>query len=113
MHPLLGIQETGKKKSNDEDIASIFATDGTGRDIFRYNMSMRRFERILLCLRFDDSTTRDQRKNVDPAAPISEIFDEFISACQKNYTIGEYACIDEMLVGFRGRCKFRMYIPSK
>lgn len=27
--------------------------------------------------------------------------------------MGELACIDEMLIGFRGRCRFRMYIPNK
>ena len=27
--------------------------------------------------------------------------------------MGELTCIDEMLVGFRGRCRFRMYLPNK
>lgn len=27
--------------------------------------------------------------------------------------MGELTCIDEMLIGFRGRCRFRMYIPNK
>lgn len=26
---------------------------------------------------------------------------------------GEYLAIDELLLSFRGRCSFRMYIPSK
>ncbi|XP_030745477.1 uncharacterized protein LOC115874468 [Sitophilus oryzae] len=32
---------------------------------------------------------------------------------QSNYSCGEYVTIDEMLVAFRGRCKFRMYLKSK
>lgn len=27
--------------------------------------------------------------------------------------MGECACVDEMLVAFRGRCKFKIYIPNK
>ncbi|KAL4131458.1 hypothetical protein QTP88_008769 [Uroleucon formosanum] len=30
-----------------------------------------------------------------------------------NYSIGEFGTIDETLVAFRGRCPFKMYIPSK
>ncbi|XP_024086112.1 piggyBac transposable element-derived protein 4-like [Cimex lectularius] len=32
---------------------------------------------------------------------------------KKNYLLGENVTIDEMLPGFRGRCAFRQYIPSK
>lgn len=100
-------------KSNHEDLKSLFATDGSGRDIFRCTMSLKRFLTILACLRFDDITTREQRKVEDPLAAISSIFDQFVKNSQNCYSIGELACIDEMLIGFRGRCKFRMYIGSK
>lgn len=100
-------------KSGHEDLQHLFATDGTGREIFRATMSLTRFYVLLSCLRFDDSATRKERQKTDALAAVSEIFDKFVANCQKNYSIGEYACIDEMLVGFRGRCKFRMYIPSK
>lgn len=100
-------------KSSKESLNSFYATDGTGRDIFRATMNRKRFEIILSSLRFDDPTTRDARKAVDRAAPISAIFDQFILNCQQCYTIGEYACVDEMLVPFRGRCRFRIYMPKK
>ena len=32
---------------------------------------------------------------------------------QKWYTAGRYVTVDEQLVGFRGRCPFRMYLPNK
>lgn len=100
-------------KSNNENIECIFATDGTGRDIFRAVMPMRRFKFLLLCLRFDNPDDRDVRKINDPAAIISEVLNSFILNSQKCYTIGAYACIDEMLVSFRGRCRFKMYMPKK
>nr|CAH7736445.1 unnamed protein product [Callosobruchus chinensis] len=56
-------------KSNHEHLDAIFATDGTGRDIFRCVINV--------------------------------------------YSIGQCACVDEMLVKFRGRCKFKMYMPNK
>lgn len=100
-------------KSNDEDMNALFATDGTGRDIFRGVMSKERFAMILLSLRFDDASTRDQRKHTDVAAAISDIFGEFIANCQNYYKIGETTTIDEMLVSFRGRCRWKKYMPNK
>lgn len=100
-------------KSNNENLDTIFATNGTGREIIRCIMSKERCAFLLTCLRFDNPDTRDARKAENPAAPVSEIFDIFIENCQNCYSIGKSACIDEMLVGFRGRCKFKMYIPNK
>lgn len=100
-------------KSNDEDVRSIFATDGTGRDVFRAVMSKERFLILLTALRFDNADDREERKKENPVAAISELFDFFIENSRNSYTIGANACIDEMLVGFRGRCRFKMYIPSK
>lgn len=37
----------------------------------------------------------------------------FNNNCQSNYSCGEYLTIDEMLIAFRGRCKFRMYLKNK
>lgn len=100
-------------KSNHEDTRAMWATDGTGRDIFRCVLSRNRFEIILSHLRFDDRTDRDQRIQENPAAAISEVFERFLINCRDSYSIGAYATIDEMLVGFRGRCKFRMFMPKK
>lgn len=44
---------------------------------------------------------------------IRTFFDEFVQCCQKAYIPHEYMTIDEMLFAFRGRCGFRVYIPSK
>jgi hypothetical protein len=96
-------------KSNHEDVDG---TDGSGRDIFRCIMSLKRVLVILACLRFDNALDRTERKKTDATAAISWVFEQFVKNCQECYSIGEYACIDEMLVRFRGPCKFRMYIPN-
>lgn len=100
-------------KSNHEDISSLFATDGTGREVFRMALSERRFSVILNCLRFDDILNRDERKVTDAVAAISDTLAKFNKNSQAAYTIGANATIDEMLVAFRGRCGFKMYMPSK
>lgn len=84
-----------------------------GASIFRCTMPKNRFDFLLTCLRFDDKTTRPERKALDKFAAIRDIWDIFIQGCQDNYTPSEYLTIDEQLLSFRGRCPFKMYIPSK
>lgn len=75
--------------SNHESIRTIFATDGTGRDIFRCVMSKDRFAVLLSCLRFDNPETRLERRKNDPTAPISYIFQQFIENCKNAYSVGQ------------------------
>nr|CAH7717457.1 unnamed protein product [Callosobruchus chinensis] len=100
-------------KSSHESIDCLFATDGTGREIFRAVMSKKRFAIILLAIRFDDTDDRDERKKNDPTAAISFVFNNFIENCQGVYGLGQSVTIDEMLVSFRGRCRFKIYMPNK
>lgn len=99
--------------SNHENIDTIFATDGTGRDIFRAVMSKNRFAFLLSALRFDNPETRADRKRQDIIAAISQIFNKFIENCQNVYGMGDSMTVDEMLVSFRGRTHFKMYMPNK
>ncbi|CAH1981464.1 unnamed protein product [Acanthoscelides obtectus] len=103
----------GLYKSGHEDLRSLWATDGTGRDIFRCTMSLARFSFLLCCLRFDDELTRKERMKNTKLAALGNLFEEFIQKCKGNYSPGEYLTVDEMLVPFRGRCSFKMFIPSK
>lgn len=84
-----------------------------GIPIFRATMSQKRFEFLINCLRFDDKTTRDERKRNDKFAPVRDLWNEFIKNCENNYTPGAYVTIDEQLLSFRGRCPFKIYIPNK
>ncbi|GBO99332.1 hypothetical protein EVAR_91866_1 [Eumeta japonica] len=63
------------------------------------------------CIRFDDKNTRRERRESDRLAPM--YVEKFIENCKKWYKPGSYITVDEQLVGFRGRCPFRMYIPNK
>ena len=77
-------------------------------------MSKDRFLYLLAALRFDDQTSRRERiQNGDKLAAISNIYNIFNSNCQTNYTCSEYSVVDEMIVGFRGRCSFTQYLKSK
>ncbi|CAK9809239.1 PiggyBac transposable element-derived protein 4 [Anthophora plagiata] len=103
----------GLNRSSCQCLKDLWRTDGTGVDIFRTTMSLQRFYFLQNCVRFDDKSTREERKKTDNMAHIRVLFDQFVVCCQKAYIPHEYMTIDEMLLAFRGRCGFRVYIPSK
>ncbi|CAH2006382.1 unnamed protein product [Acanthoscelides obtectus] len=76
-------------KSNDEDVQEMFATGGTGRDIFRSIMSLKGVYVLLACLRFDNADDREARKAYDRIVAASWIFERFVKNCQDCYSIGE------------------------
>lgn len=76
-------------------------------------MSKKKFNFLINSLRFDDQTTRQERKSTSTLAPISNIWEMFVSNCVKSYKPCSYVTSDEDLVGFRGRCRFRIYMPNK
>ncbi|UYV74826.1 hypothetical protein LAZ67_12001147 [Cordylochernes scorpioides] len=85
----------GVYKSGHENVESLFASDGTGRDIFRSVMSVKRFLFLLLCIRFDNFKTRCKE---DRLSPIRDIFQTIIENFQSCYTPAEYLTVDEMLI---------------
>lgn len=104
---------SGTLKSSHVHVEDLWANDPTAPEIFRLVMSYRRFYLLTRALRFDDATTRQRRKATDKLAPIRNIFDGFVAKCLKNYSIGEYVTLDEMLESFRGKCSFRQFMPRK
>lgn len=89
---------------------SEYFTEEYGISIIYKSISFDRVKKILRVIRFDNPTIRNRK---DKIAPIRDIFEDFIKNCQKAYSPSESVTIDEQLVTFRGRCSFRMYIPSK
>ena len=79
-------------KSGNESIHSLFATDGTCRDVFRYTMSKERFLFLLTALRFDNPDDREVRKQEDRAAAISKIYTKFIENSQLCFNRGISVC---------------------
>ena len=77
----------GATKSSKESTASIWAKGGSSKPICIAAMSQKRFFLFLVqCLRFDNSTTRAQRRVDDKLANIRNIYDKFVVAFEANYT---------------------------
>ncbi|XDV25949.1 hypothetical protein PO909_029773 [Leuciscus waleckii] len=102
----------GVLKSNGESARSLW--DGEmGRAIFRATMPLKDFIKLSGVIRFDDKATRNERKATDKLAPIRELWDKWLERLPLMYNPGMYVTVDECLIGFRGRCQFRQYMPSK
>jgi len=103
---------TGVMCSKEESLQEMW-TETQGRPVLRACMPLHRFQEFLSCARFDDKSTRRKKQATDRLAAIRELFDSFAEKCQALYRPSPYVCIDETLVGFCGRCAFRVYMPSK
>lgn len=88
-------------------------SEQNGRPKLRATMPLKRFKTFLASARFDDKSTRTVRQQADKLAAITELFDAFVEKSNSLYNPSPFVCVDETLVGFRGRCSFRVYIPSK
>lgn len=102
---------TAVKKDN--TVSSPFLWGTCGSEVYSAIMSNECLKFFTNCLCFDECMTRDIRKALDEFAPIRDIWDKFMKNCSDMYCPSVNCTIDEQLVGFRGRCKFRIYIPSK
>lgn len=105
---LAGLYRSGRQNTED-----LWATDGTGVEVFRLAISRNRFMFLLHELRFDDLYSRAERAKRDKHEPTREIFEYFVANCQNSFSPNEYLTLDEELVAFRGRYPFKQYIPSK
>lgn len=104
--------QSGALKNGKLSIEELFSTQH-GCPMNRAAMSKERFAFITRCLRFDDMTTRKERRKQDLLAPIKDIWEQFLQQCRQNYVPGEEVTADEQLLAFRGRCPFRVYIKNK
>lgn len=84
-----------------------------GRPIFKAIMSKKTFQYMNKVIRFDDVISRRQQKSTDKFSPIRDIFDKWSELLADYFNSTECVTIDEQLLGFRRRCKFRQYMPSK
>lgn len=107
------IYMAGVMRSSHHNLEDLYANDGTGVEFFRCVIALSRLKFLLRSMRFDDITTREERKSIDKLAPIRDLFDAFVQKCQNRYIVSEFVTVDEMLESFRGRCAFRQYMRSK
>ncbi|XP_057662491.1 piggyBac transposable element-derived protein 4-like [Diorhabda carinulata] len=103
----------GVFRGGHRNLKDFWASDGLGIDLFKIAMTEKRFRFLLRCLRFDDRSTREERREFDKLAAVRNLFSNFIENFKKHYHLGQNVTIDEMLPAYRGRCTFRLYIPSK
>ena len=102
----------GMMKQNMVDMDVIWSND-YGIHKIRQCMSRNRFKSLMAALRFDEKTTRNQRKVRDKMAAIHDIWDEWQLCLKRYYIPGPNLTVDEQLMPFRGRCSFIQYLPSK
>nr|XP_023027886.1 piggyBac transposable element-derived protein 3-like [Leptinotarsa decemlineata] len=106
--------KAGALRCRRESTKEIWSTNTSiRRSFFSAALPRNRFGEISSFLRFDDKSTRAQRKEQDKLAAIRDIWEMFVNNCKKAFEPYENTTIDEQLVRFRGRCPFRQYIKSK
>lgn len=102
----------GVYKSRNESTRSLWDVEN-GRSIFRTTMSHRKFKLLSSTLRFDDRMTRPARYMHDKLAAFRTIWEKWTHRLPLLFNPGQDVCVDEQLVPFKGRCRFRQYMPSK
>ncbi|KAM3940653.1 LOW QUALITY PROTEIN: piggyBac transposable element-derived protein 4-like [Leptodactylus fuscus] len=83
--------------------------------LYRTRMSRMRYEAILRFLRYADNEQCPPRDDpsFDRLYKLRPIVDHVSARFVQAYTPEKYISIDESLVHFKGRLKFRQYLPSK
>ena len=97
---------------SDLTMQQLFDT-ATGPSVFKATMGGGRFSTILKNLTFDDRNSRTERKKGDKFCHIRDLFNLLDENLRRHFAPSECVTVDESLVRFRGRCPFRMYLPSK
>ncbi len=102
----------GVYRSRNESTSSLW-DEQNGRTIFQATMSHKKFCLIGRVMRFDNKLTRAEFAENDKLAAFRNIWDKWESRLRLLYNPGREVCVDEQMVPFKGRCRFRQYIPSK
>lgn len=100
---------SGLWKSADVDVNRLWST-ANGLTVYKCVFPRHRFTFLSTCLRFDN---KDEREEDDRFAPIRNLWNMFIENCKSNYSPSHECTVDEQLLSFRGRCKFRVYMKDK
>ena len=99
----------GAYKSHHRDVKSLWDMRD-GYPSFRATMSRERFYQIKRCFRFDDRVKRDKE---DPLSPVRYIWNLFNQRLSEPYNPKPFLTIDEQLLEYHGRVRFRQYIATK
>lgn len=102
----------GVLNSHHESASSLWDSE-LGRAIFRITMPLKKFKQLIRILRFNDKRSRAERREQDKLAPIREMWEDWVKRLPLMYRPDTNITVDESLVGFRGRCPFKQYMPKK
>ena len=76
-------------------------------------MSLKIFLEISDLMRFDNLSTREERRLSDKLAGLKDNREMLNQQLSTQYTPGAYLTVDEQLVPCRANCPFRQYMKSK
>lgn len=112
MHAFIGLLLLVAVKSHHGlAVTNIWSTDPIiGVRKANETMSRNRFTDLIRHIRFGDRNERDRE---DRFAPIRRVFTLIDASCRRHYTAGPVLTVDESIIPFRGRCRFRQYLPAK
>ena len=90
--------------------ASYWSTDVLYKNLVSGVISRNRFEMLLRMIHFSD---RENETTGDKLYKIKPVLDIMNNSFQLSYMVGRKMVIDESMIPWRGRLKFRQYIPTK
>ena len=99
----------GTFRSRYRDVDELWSTK-EGFPVCRATMTRERFLQIKCVLRFDDPLRRNRE---DVLAPVRDMFENFNANLRRQYVPSPYLTIDEQLLEFHGRIRFKQYINTK
>jgi hypothetical protein len=102
----------GVYKGKGEPIRGLWSPT-EGRKCISQFMPRVRFELITKFMRYDITSSRQNRRQISKFAPMGTVFDMWEQRLSRPFIPHEYVTVDETLVPFRGRCSFRQYMPAK
>lgn len=106
----------GTQKSRKRSVSSLWGSDYFIRVPFYSTvMSRNRFSQIWHHIRFDDPETRGSKVAAtgDRFMALREVFEDMRLNAMKAYDPSHTITVDERLIPFRGKCSFKVYMPSK
>ncbi|KAJ8948877.1 hypothetical protein NQ314_008338, partial [Rhamnusium bicolor] len=97
---LLGVCKSGR-----QNITDFWRTDGTGMDVIYCTMSYNRIRFLLRCLRFDDKTTRDERRQTNKLSAIRDVFE---MGTYRNITMDNWFSSSQLAIDLKYDLKLTM-----
>ncbi len=113
LYALFGLQYIlGVQKASKVNINQLWS-NRCGITICRATVTEQRFHFLLVCLRFDDKTTRETRVYSDNLVAIWEIWISFIDNCGKYYNPSSNLITYWQLSDCRANWRFQVYMKLK